>query len=1069
MIPRSPIDRFLRARRSTGRRIRQRLALSGRIVTPPGEDLRRNLLRHGPEGERADRFLREAARQLAKGGEMQGEIAAYLLREALGALIKLGGEKPFDLKQSAQRVVTTSKLPEARGGSRADLERVIGELEQALGDPNEVRLEDAVRIISRRRPLRGDADLLDTFLKRLGEANRGLHGQISRERAVDLYNRTVQVVGSLFGPLMPRLADIDRLLAIESPSEQDASRLLSQAGDDRHLLYFFEKVEGPGWMRALDGHSILLPPAEGGWPAGPYLQRLIDGHPDLLRDWLSDRTSEGLNANQSYFLLRIAIGLKVEVADLVADLAQGHLESPQVAFVVENYLGALSDHGIQEPGLRRLVIESLKGTLGGDRRAGDLHLATRILEVAERGLTADPEPWLPVFVHRLRELAQDESTLRLRTIRPLSELGVDSRSRSGLELMCAAVRDAAATASAAGMPVDHVTSCLGKLKEPLRSRLLAQWLHEREDLEHASRLLPEWIAEEVRPSPEQLDLLRWAFARESLSFAADVRRALGPVPKTEEIADLPADEVLPDHLRRAHNWLVAVPEPDRGGWAAADRLLGQRFGSAPADGVLIRVGPATFRGAESPIAVEELAGLAPVEAARRIGRWEEPPDRSFLDPSAEGLADALGEIIKKDPAAWLDADPSQIVGALLAPRYIASYLGALEKAVDDIGDARSGRIVEAIAEIQARAEATRREEGEDADDWTYASHLGIRLIRAIAESGQLTDGDFELAWRAVVIAVGERGDESGVEGDVLTRAINRPWSSALEAAFSLGGRGESVDQRLLDLIEGCLQLPRPAGELARAIIATRLPWLRFIAPQWFAANEELLLGEEAPEGLGDLTFATYLEWGRPTTELLADQRARIAAALNGAAAEFALRHLIHGLFWELQDYAPADVCALLKDKPDLFSEAARSLALALTEGDEDSPGPPPGPALVLWREALEADLPAAAYSGWGFFARAANIKDQDWLELTLRTAAMRSVNLSEPDEIAERAEAMPVDARVLKLVGLLLGADPRAWELERIGAVGLRFLRSGLGSTSIREELRERLLERGFNEAAGID
>jgi hypothetical protein len=36
---------------------------------------------------------------------MQGEVAAYLLREALGALLKLGGEKPFDLKQSAQRVV----------------------------------------------------------------------------------------------------------------------------------------------------------------------------------------------------------------------------------------------------------------------------------------------------------------------------------------------------------------------------------------------------------------------------------------------------------------------------------------------------------------------------------------------------------------------------------------------------------------------------------------------------------------------------------------------------------------------------------------------------------------------------------------------------------------------------------------------------------------------------------------------------------------------------------------------------------------------------------------------------
>jgi hypothetical protein len=50
---------------------------------------------------------------------MQGEVVAYLLREALVALLKLGGEKPFDLKQSAQRVVTASKLPERTADRRA--------------------------------------------------------------------------------------------------------------------------------------------------------------------------------------------------------------------------------------------------------------------------------------------------------------------------------------------------------------------------------------------------------------------------------------------------------------------------------------------------------------------------------------------------------------------------------------------------------------------------------------------------------------------------------------------------------------------------------------------------------------------------------------------------------------------------------------------------------------------------------------------------------------------------------------------------------------------------------------
>jgi hypothetical protein len=1068
MIRRDQIEAVLRARRLAGRRIRQRLGLPARAIAPPGQDLRQKLLRLGPDGERAERFLCEAARQLTRGGEMQGEVVAYLLREALGALLKLGGEKPFDLKQTARRVVTTARLPPEGGGSREDLVRVVGELEQALGDPNEVRLEDAVRIISRRRPLRGDADLLDNFLKRLGEANRGVHAQIGREDAARLYERTIEVIAALFGPLMPRLAGIDELLAIGSPTAEDAARLLFLVGDDRHLLYFFERVEGPGWLRALYEQGILRPPAEGGWPAGPYLERLAGEHPDLVRDWLSARAAEERSENQSYFLLRIATQLAVGVSGLVADLAQGQLESPNVAILVENYLTELPESELAEDDLRRLVIESLKGTLGGDRRPGDLYLAARVLAVASRGLALDPNRWLPVFVHRLRELAEDESTLRLQTIRPLAELRVDSRSRSGLELMSAAVRDAAVDAAAAGMSADQVELGLARLAEPLRTRIVARWLFEREDLARARDLLPGWIASMERPTPEQLDLLRRVFEHDDPSFAGRVRDALGPPPSAEEVAALPAEEPLPAHLRRAHNWLVAVPAAERGGWSVGDRELEERFGAASADGVLIRVGPARFAPAESPISAEELRRLPPLEAAQRVGAWKEPAKRSFLDPSAEGLADTIGEVIKTNIAAWRRADTQEIVAALTEPRYIASYLAALEKSPDAIEEGRISEIVAAVGEIGARAREARAEEAEEADDWAYASRLGIGLIGTLA--ARLSDEDFEPAWVAVAAAVGERALEAGGEGDPLTRAINRPWSAALESAFSLGGRGEGADPRLLDLLEGCLRLPRPAGELARAIIATRLPWLRRAAPEWFSANEDLLLGAAAPEGLGDLTFSTYLEWGRPSTELLREQRARIAAALGGEASEFALRHVIHGLFWELPEYTAPDVRDLLADKPELFSDAARSLALALSEGDEDDPpGPPVGPALALWREALNAALPADAYAGWGSFAFADTVEDADWLELTLRTAAIPSVNLLEPDEIAERAEKTPPGDPVFELLGFLLAADPKAWELERIGAVGLRLLRGDAGSATARRDLRERLLERGFNEAAEID
>lgn len=86
--------------------------------------------------------------------------------------------------------------------------------------------------------------------------------------------------------------------------------------------------------------------------------------------------------------------------------------------------------------------------------------------------------------------------------------------------------------------------------------------------------------------------------------------------------------------------------------------------------------------------------------------------------------------------------------------------------------------------------------------------------------------------------------------------------------------------------------------------------------------------------------------------------------------------------------AAADVRDLLAGKPKLFSDAARLLALALTEDDENSPRPPAGLALALWREALAAGLPADAYVGWGSFAFADRVDDRDWLELTQSSCAV---------------------------------------------------------------------------------
>jgi hypothetical protein len=1063
------IERLFDLRRKAGEAVRRGLLPRAEpTVRLPRDDLRRSLLRHGGEGERAETCLVEAARQLNLDGRKQGEIAAYLIREAHDGLLDIGGVKRSMLKGRAEKVITTWKLPRDEGGSEENLEAAVGDLELALANPNEERLENAIRSTAHRKPQRGDADLIKQFLDNLEDANKGLHRGIDRTQAAALYERTVRVIDRLFGPISDRFDEIDLLLAISDPTEADVSRLAELVGDDRHLNYFFEKVEGSAWMRALAEERILQPPTEGGWPAGSYIFRLVDSDPDVVREWLVARGKEELSPQQAGFLLRIASRLD-GVAYLIADLSKGNLDSPEVEFQLEHYLSGLSDQGLREPGLQRLVIESLKALLSGDEGGVDLHLAARILEVALNALRlGDQKRWLQALMHRLRDVAAIEDELRLRAMRPLPELSVDPRSRSGLELIAAAVRDGADQATAAGLAPSDVVSVLEVLEEPLRARLVADYLRERGSAHaaKAQRFLLDQIGTNPLPSPEELQLLHEIFELADGDFGALVREALGAAPSAEQIDQIPVEDRLPDELFRPHRWLVAVPEVERGDWQKADRRLSERFGAAPADGVIFRVGAARFGGASSPIPREDLALLEPEDAARRIAAWEPPPESSFLDPSAEGLAGALTELIAEESTIWLAADPRQIVVALRAPRYVSAYLDGIEKVVDQAEQGQAELLVQAIADIQSAAEAAVGEERGDGEDWVYAAHRGNRLIRALEEHGLLGQVTHERAWEVVMAAVRFREPGSGTDGDPLTRAINRPWSSALETAILLADRDGSVDPRLLELFEEVLALEGDDAELGRAIIATRLPWIRHVAPEWFANNEEALIGNRAPDGLGDLTFATYLEWGRPEKTILTEQRERVIDSLRGAKAEFALRHLLHGLAWGLEGFGPADVADILAGHPALFSEAARTLGIELRE--LDGPSAELDRAIDLWREALGRELPAEAYGGWGWFSINEHLDDSTWLNLSLQTAARERVNLAEPEEIAERAERLLPDPRVLRLVSLLLDADPKAWELEQIGAVGLRLLGSRVGDQEVRNELRERLLERGFHDAREI-
>jgi hypothetical protein len=201
----------------------------------------------------------------------------------------------------------------------------------------------------------------------------------------------------------------------------------------------------------------------------------------------------------------------------------------------------------------------------------------------------------------------------------------------------------------------------------------------------------------------------------------------------------------------------------------------------------------------------------------------------------------------------------------------------------------------------------------------------------------------------------------------------------------------------------------------------------------------------------------------PDRNVLAEQRNDIIAALQRDRHEDAIRHLLHGILWELSGFDSASVTDILVAAGDgQVTYAGHRLGWALADTDLDMNV---NPAVALWRELLSRDLPPDAYLGFGRMAINARISDNDWLTLTEATARMTDGRLDEPDRVAEPAGRTPADPRSARIIAHLLADDPKPWDLQQIGAVELEVL--NLATGKVATELRERLLDRGFHQALG--
>ncbi|MFF4933424.1 hypothetical protein ACFY2H_31715 [Streptomyces griseofuscus] len=598
-----------------------------------------------------------------------------------------------------------------------------------------------------------------------------------------------------------------------------------------------------------------------------------------------------------------------------------------------------------------------------------------------------------------------------------------------------------------------------------------------------------------------------------------VRAALGAPPPAAAVEEvLPAGADRADGLAeplaswlRVWDWSPVLPAGVLAGWELVLHAVRRLQPAGPSDP---RTAPVLEPVKESTVLaagdLEQTAG-GPLAAAAALA--------AAPDAGADGYAMVLHRLVAADPAAWT-ADPSAVLAALELPELGAFYLAAaalhaerpgafpgrtltgavtaalgLRRALDGPAPGAGQRTAagrgdgllfadQALADLLTAVWRTGAvlDAGQDKDVLDHLYALAAELTRPAAQSTPAApagDGAAGVFADGAPVA-GSSGEPALLGSDARVRALG----CLLEYAAGQARAHGEMPAEVLRAVAGAL--PAAAGQEAVATaIGVRLPALHRYAPA-FAAEHHAALYRLTPGRPSPA--ASWLRWGPPSAPLLAAlDRAGLIGALRDAP----------GL---AQGAAGRTAAALLAD-PALLGEPAAwwaELAGATGAGDDSAEGvaavsglleaiaagtphtgaggplPPAGQAragaaVVLWRAALAAGLPAGALAGAGAFADA-DLDEAVWLEL-MRSSAEHSPALTDADLVAERAAAHPGRPDALLLAAVLVSQAPGTWREAAVRRHARALLDAaavlpGADRPDAWRELREALVNAGDVDAA---
>jgi len=999
-------------------------------------------------GKRAVEFLVSAQWLLeSEPGSVPrlGEAVAYACREALGSITEAGKTNDGDpWRKLSRSVVAAARRYKLHKSSQSEdteqllsaLLATIEEMRRFHKDESSLHQRRLIAVILDRAGVspHSGAQPIAAFQDLWTRLNDALHGDCSVADAREMWSDCVALLRQLFLPAPLRLGELERLARIETPGEADLGEVLSLAGTSVHLKQFVRLVASPNWLRLLDSAGVLDgPDMDLWWAAATAAARLAPDYLDEVVTWLEDlKVRYGDDPERARCIASAARRIGEPAAELLLQVLNSHQGDAGIVMEAVNATRELdaSSEAVADS-VDLLFNESNWPHLYLSERLAD-HLAAGIVEHNARRR-------IKLVGYKLRSVPETDYVLRrLRSERAGSISDFDEPlpgERAAVLVTCTVSMLRRAWD---WLPADELVSLLEPVPDGLRQRLRS-WV-----LAHAPDVDPVVLVSEVGhaissrlPNGDDVSLIGRALeSAEGDDVSDNWRNALGRAPSIEEVGRALSDASVPRDWLRSAEWSLLLPLSAAGEWTPVVQLLAARFAlSGRAQLENWRQVEATI--STSPFSAEDLAALTPVQAAEQIAAWRPAPGEWQND--ARQLGRVLETVVRQNPDGWL-VDPVGITVKLFHPTYIRSYMEGVKEVVT--GHAISvTALLDVVTLVHTQpwpAEALADDPLDYDADWEEAQRVGLDLIRAMADA----DVDFgdrsDEVWTRIERAARDRSAGSGFLSpvDPLTSAINRPCTRAFETVLLFVAAelraAKPPRSAFITLLDYALRLEDEDGVEYRAILAPRLGWVRQALPDWIDANIDLLFGDDAPNGLAQLTVDLAIQWSLPNRWLLENYPDMIKNAVLRDAEE-AVKHFLVAMLWNCPGYQVEDIVRFTEQHHEEHPWISSKMGMILSSliGHEDVEDHHLETALHLWKALLESST-ALSLEGFGWLYKVTALDDERWAKLTLDTLQAISNTGFWVHGATERAMAQPLTATKLSLLNTIIRGQLEPWHRYHI-------------------------------------